>query len=123
MSLIHTEEIPEFELMGNHMRGLATASRGAREVAVWRGLTDPGAGTPPHFHDREEVIVVLSGSGRATVDGEELPLAAGDVLIAPANVVHQLVAGGETLDAIAVMPLGTRTFLPDGEELIAPWAE
>jgi hypothetical protein len=42
-----------------------------------------------------------------------------------ANRLHQLSgpAAGEPLDAIAAMPIGTRTFLPDGEELQAPWAE
>lgn len=49
----------------------------------------------------------------------------GDVVIVPARKLHQLFGplDGEPLDAIAVMPLGTRTFLPDGEELQAPWAE
>jgi quercetin dioxygenase-like cupin family protein len=107
------------------MRGLATPRRGAAEVAVWRGVTDPGASTPPHTHDHEEVLVVLSGSGSASMEGERVELAPGDVVIVPARKLHQLFgpAAGEPLDAIAVMPLGTRTFLPDGEELQAPWAE
>ena len=110
--------------MGNHMSGLATASRGATEVAVWRGVTDPGAGTPPHRHDREEVIVVLAGSAKLTIEGEAFSLGPGDVAIAPPDVLHQLINdGSEPLDALAAMPLGTRTFLPDGEELQAPWSE
>jgi quercetin dioxygenase-like cupin family protein len=125
MGVVRAAEISEFELMGNHMRGLATPSRGAAEVAVWRGVTEPGASTPPHTHDHEEVLVVLAGSGRVTMDGEEVEVWAGDVVIVPAGKLHRLFgpADGEPLDAIAVMPLGTRTFLPDGEELQAPWAE
>jgi quercetin dioxygenase-like cupin family protein len=125
MGVVRAADIPEFELMGNHMRGLATPSRGAAEVAVWRGITEPGATTPPHTHDHEEVLVVLAGSGSASMDGEQVEVSPGDVLIVPPNKVHQLLgpADGEPLDAIAVMPIGTRTFLPDGEELQAPWAE
>jgi quercetin dioxygenase-like cupin family protein len=125
MGVVRAADIPEFELMGNHMRGLATPSRGAAEVAVWRGVTEPGAATPPHTHDREEVLVVLAGSGRASMDGEQVEVSAGDVLIVAPNTLHQLFgpADGEPLDAIAAMPIGTRTFLPDGEELQAPWAE
>jgi quercetin dioxygenase-like cupin family protein len=125
MGVVRDADIPEFELMGNHMRGLATPSRGAAEVAVWRGVTEPGATTPPHKHDHEEVLVVLSGSGSASMDGEQMDVSPGDVLIVPPNKLHQLFgpADGEPLDAIAVMPIGTRTFLPDGEELQAPWAE
>ena len=58
MGVVRAADISEFELMGNHMRGLATPSRGAAEVAVWRGVTEPGATTPPHKHDHEEVLVV-----------------------------------------------------------------
>lgn len=125
MGVVREADIPEFELMGNHMRGLATPSRGAAEVAVWRGITEPGATTPPHTHDHEEVLVVLAGSGSASMDGEQVDVSPGDVLIVPPNKLHQLFgpADGEPLDAIAVMPIGTRTFLPDGEELQAPWAE
>jgi quercetin dioxygenase-like cupin family protein len=125
MGVVRAADIPEFELMGNHMRGLATPSRGAAEVAVWRGVTEPGATTPPHTHDHEEVLVVLAGSGSASMDGEQVEVSPGDVLIVPPKTLHQLhgPAEGEPLDAIAVMPIGTRTFLPDGEELQAPWSE
>jgi mannose-6-phosphate isomerase-like protein (cupin superfamily) len=56
---------------------------------------------------------------------EQVEVSPGDVVIVPPNTLHQLLgpADGEPLDAVAVMPLGTRTFLPDGEELQAPWAE
>jgi mannose-6-phosphate isomerase-like protein (cupin superfamily) len=125
MGVVRAADISEFELMGNHMRGLATPSRGAAEVAVWRGVTEAGASTPPHTHDHEEVIVVLAGSGSASMDGDQVDISPGDVVIVPARTLHQLFgpAAGEPLDAIASMPLRTRTFLPDGEELQAPWAD
>jgi quercetin dioxygenase-like cupin family protein len=67
MAVVRGSEYKEFELMGNHMLGLATRGRGALEVAVWRSRTDPGATTPPHYYDHEEVIVILSGSGKAKI--------------------------------------------------------
>jgi quercetin dioxygenase-like cupin family protein len=43
---------------------------------------------------------------------------AGDVLVLPPNTVHAFVAlGDKTLEAIGITPAGTRTFLPDGQEL------
>jgi quercetin dioxygenase-like cupin family protein len=125
MAVIQSSEYQEFELMGNHMLGLATLSRGANEVAVWRGRTDPGAGTPPHYHDHEEVIVILSGSGRVKIEGNEVAVSSRDVAIVPPLVRHELVADnqGEGLDAIAVLPAGTKTYLPNGEELELPWAK
>ena len=124
MAVIRAADVESFELMGNHMRGLATPTRGAAEVAVWRGSMEPGAATPPHTHDREEVVVVLAGAGSASMNGERVDVAPGDVLIVPPNTLHQLFATkGEAFDGLAVMPLGTRTFTPDGEELETPWAE
>jgi quercetin dioxygenase-like cupin family protein len=69
-------------------------------------------------------MTVIRGSGSASLNRERVIIAPGDVLIVPPNTPHQLSAtGGETLDGLAVMPLGTRTFTPDGEELETPWAE
>jgi len=124
MAVIRSSEYTEFELMGNHMLGLATLSRGAKEVAVWRGRTEPGAKTPLHYHDHEEVIVILSGSGKVKVEEDEVAVSSGDVAIVPPHVRHELSAdeGGEGIDAIAVLLAGTKTYLPDGQELDLPWA-
>jgi quercetin dioxygenase-like cupin family protein len=124
MAMIRGSEYTEFELMGNHMLGLATRGRGAQEVVVWRGRTDPGAATPPHYHDHEEVIVILSGSGKVKIKGDQVLVSSGDVVIVPPRTHHELVADeqGEGLDAIAVLPAGTKTYLPNGEELELPWA-
>ena len=45
-----------------------------------------GAGVPfVHYHkNNEEIYIILSGKGKAVVDGEEIALAAGDIVrIAP----------------------------------------
>ena len=124
MAVIRWSEYKEFELMGNHMLGLATRGRGAQEVAVWRGRTDPGAATPPHYHDHEEVLVILSGSGKVKIQGDQVLVSGGDVVIVPPRTHHELAADeqGEGLEAIAVLPAGTKTYLPNGEELELPWA-
>src|SRR6516164_10532785 len=114
MAVIRGSEYKEFELMGNHMRGLATRGRGAQEVAVWRGRTDPGAATPPHKHDHEEVLVILSGSGKVKIQGDQVLVSSGDVVIVPPRTHHELAADeqGEGLDAIAVLPAGTKNNIP-----------
>ena len=42
-----------------HMPLLGTRRRGAQEPPARRGRTDPGVATPPHYHDHEEVFVIL----------------------------------------------------------------
>jgi quercetin dioxygenase-like cupin family protein len=51
-------------------------------------------------------------------------VSSGDVVIVPPHTHHELAADerGEGLDAIAVLPAGTKTYLPNGEELELPWA-
>ena len=114
MAVIRGSEYKEFELMGNHMLGLATRGRGAQEVPVWRGRSDPGAATPPHYHDHEEVLVILSGSGKVKIQGDQVLVSSGDVVIVPPRTHHELAADeqGEGLDAIAVLPAGTKNNIP-----------
>jgi quercetin dioxygenase-like cupin family protein len=105
MGVIHSEELPVHELPGNRLRGLATRSRGSSEVALWNHALEPGAESPPHWHDHDQVIYVLAGRGRIVVGDEEGALSAGDVVVAPARILHQVrAAADEGLDTLVAMP-------------------
>lgn len=98
--------------------GLATPSRGAGEVSVIRQRQEPGAAGPPHLHDREEVLVQLSGSARVAVGEEVFELSPGDAPVVPADAEHRVEGVGEWL---IVAPAGVRFFFPaDGRE-VSPW--
>ncbi|MBL8466445.1 cupin domain-containing protein [Methyloversatilis discipulorum] len=107
-------------MQGNHIAGVATPGSGARQIEMWRGRMEAGAATPPHRHSGEEVVLILSGSGRATVDGQEVRYAAGDTLILPANAVHQIFAESDS-EFVSAMPLGDTVALPDGTVMSLPW--
>jgi len=107
-------------MQGNHIAGVATPGSGARQIEMWRGRMEAGAATPPHRHSGEEVVLILSGSGRATVDGQEVRYAAGDTLILPANAVHQIFAESDS-EFVSAMPLGDTVALPDGTVMNLPW--
>lgn len=107
-------------LGGSHVAGVATPGRGSRQIEMWVGRMDAGASTPPHTHDTEEVVHVLSGSGWVTLDGREIAYQAGDTLILPAGIVHQLVAETES-GYVAAMPVGGTIRLPYGEVIDLPW--
>lgn len=107
-------------MQGNHIAGVATPGSGARQVEMWRGHMEAGSATPPHRHSGEEVVLFLTGSGRATVDGQAVRYAAGDTLILPANAVHQIFAETES-SFVSAMPLGDTVSLPDGTVMELPW--
>jgi quercetin dioxygenase-like cupin family protein len=118
-------DVREFELQGNRMYGLATPSRGARQIEVWLSRVEPEAETPVHSHSDEEVIVVLRGRGEARRIGRETTtFEAPCALILRANELHQLAnTGREVLELIASMPTGTRIFDQHGVEMALPWRE
>ena len=124
MPISRDADVEAHERFGNFMQGLATPSRGAGEVMVWRTRVAPGGGPPVHKHDHEEVVVIVSGTGTfEEADGTVHPFGPGDTLFAPAGTVHELKADdGVAVEWIACMPTGTKTFKADGEELPTPWA-
>jgi quercetin dioxygenase-like cupin family protein len=122
--VIPAADIVEHERGGNRMSGLATPSRGAAELMVWRTVLAPGGAPPPHSHDHEEICVVLRGTGVVREPGSrESRFGPGDVIVAPAGAVHEVRADdGVECEWVAALPAGTRTFRADGSELEIPWA-
>jgi mannose-6-phosphate isomerase-like protein (cupin superfamily) len=115
-------EVQEFALAGNHMYGLATPRRGAREVEVW---LDPEAETPAHSHSAEEIVVVLRGRGEVRrIGAETVTFEAPCTLTLPALELHQIAnTGREILELIAAMPAGSRIYDQYGIEMALPWRE
>ena len=108
---------------GNFAGGVATPGRGAEEVSVIRQRQSPGAANPPHLHDREEVMIVLTGTVKVTIAKEETELSAGDALIVPANTMHRIETIGEAEAGwLLAAPAGVRFLFSDGREASPAWA-
>jgi quercetin dioxygenase-like cupin family protein len=74
----------------------------------------PGKGVPRHTHTREdEALFVLSGELEASVGDEIFTLRAGETLIAPRNIPHQLRNSGSVPNHYLIMfsPAGFEEFL------------
>lgn len=64
---------------------------------------EPGRGTWLHKHDYDEVVYVIAGRSKWTVDGEEREAAAGDILIVKAGEPHKFMnVGSDTLRQIDI---------------------
>jgi quercetin dioxygenase-like cupin family protein len=120
MAIHRRDDERPFALHGSHIAGLATPGRGAAQVEVWRSTVEAGSCTPPHRHDTEEVVVVLRGTGRATIDDVEVRYQPGDTLILPAGRLHQIFADTDG-EYLAAMPLGSSITAPDGAVMDLPW--
>ena len=88
----------------------------------------PGKGVPRHTHTREdEALFVLSGELEASVGDEIFTLRAGETLIAPRNIPHQLHNSGNIANHYLIMfsPAGFEKFLkatsvPAPADAVAP---
>ena len=94
MNILSHSAIPVYSLPGLQHQTIASKSDGTHAMEAWKQALAPGAATPPHFHECEEVIYILQGMGEIAIEGETVPFAADCTLILPPLQVHQITNTG-----------------------------
>jgi len=101
----------------------ASTADGLQHLSVWRQTLAPGAASPPHQHDCDEVVLCLAGQGEVHVGGQVHRFGADSTVALPKAAPHQIFNVGEVpLQIVAVLsatPVGT--WLPDGQPIDLPW--
>jgi quercetin dioxygenase-like cupin family protein len=101
----------------------AGQDQGLSQLSLWRQTLAPGACTPPHSHDCDEVVLCQAGWGELHIDGQVQRFGADSLVVLPRGVPHQLFNVGpmamEIIGVFGASPVGT--FGPDGEALALPW--
>lgn len=101
---------------------IAAPSTGAREASVWRVEIPAGTEALPHELTREELIVVLSGTARASVGDDIDEVGPGGAIVVPPDTPFSLTAvGPDPLVALAFLPVGGQARMPGGEPFTPPW--
>lgn len=63
-----------------------------------------------HVHDAEEIVTILEGQGEATVKSESSSVSAGELVVMPKDVRHDLANTGSTdLKAVGYFPASSVT--------------
>jgi mannose-6-phosphate isomerase-like protein (cupin superfamily) len=124
VQVIDNATIPVATLPGIEHRTLAGSAAGLSHLSVWKQAVAPGAATPPHFHDCEEVVLIERGSGEVRAAcGTTLQVKAGETVLIPTGEYHQIANTGRDPLAIvgifASTPVGT--FAPEGTRMELPW--
>jgi quercetin dioxygenase-like cupin family protein len=122
MPVIAPTDAPVFTTDGATITGLASPSRGARDVAAWRVRLDADSPSPRHSLDREEVLVVLEGAVTARFSDREETAPAGGALIVAPGEEFELVARDRPAEAVCMLPVGGRAIV-DGAAMTPPWAQ
>jgi quercetin dioxygenase-like cupin family protein len=90
---LHESDVEELDIPGRRLRWLvADGGLKAENCSVCVIRVAPGDKVwPAHSHpEGEEVIYIMTGSGRVLVDGEVSPVRAGSVVLFPRGKPHML---------------------------------
>jgi len=66
-----------------------------------------GAVVPEHHHESEQITYILEGALKFEIEGKEIVVGKGQVLLIPSNVPHRAVALEDTLDLDIFSPIRT----------------
>ncbi len=102
--VIHESDAAALDLPGRSLRWLVNADLlGAQHLSMCVIEVQPGQTVrPAHSHPNgEEVIYILSGTGRVMVSGEVSPVRAGCAVLFPQGEIHMLQNSGDMLMKVA----------------------
>ena len=101
----------------------AGSNEGLEQLSIWRQTLAPGAATPPHSHDCDEVVICQSGQGEVHLDGDSYCFGPGNTVILRKDQLHQIFNVGSTpLEILGVFgATPVNVFLPSREKLELPW--
>jgi mannose-6-phosphate isomerase-like protein (cupin superfamily) len=122
MPVIRAAQSVVHQMHGTSFTSYASPARGSRELCAWRIEIPGGTEGVPHHVSREEVLYVLSGTLRVTVDGDAADATAGDVILVPAAVQFGVSnQTGSPATAWVTTTVGFAGVLPDGSWFTPPW--
>ena len=123
MPLISPADAPTFTVAGSTFVGLASPLRGAAENAVWVVALAPATSITPDRLTREHIIVGIEGRVLALVEDEKYVVTAGSALIVPPKLKFCLTNTGKNrFLGLAILPVGGRSVIADGEPVLLPWS-
>lgn len=109
-------EVPKENVTPTIARQIVT---GAQAMAGMVTL-QKGSYVPKHSHESEQLTYVLEGALRLVVDGQDILVSAGEILVIPAWVEHDATAVEDTVELDIFSPIrkdwldGTDTYFQAG---------
>ena len=122
MPVIRARDTAVHQMHGTTFHAYASPARGSSELCAWRIEVPAHSSGVAHRVTREEVLYILGGALRATIDGQPGDASAGDVVLVPAGSVLRI--GNDTAEPAAAWvttSAGLAAVLPDGSWVSPPW--
>ena len=124
-NIVYEELVEMKALPGRDLRWLFTPENGVSESFSFNVVVIKPGNTvkPAHSHpNHEELIYVVSGEGKACIDGEVYPIHSGTAVLFPKKSIHMLRNSGNVDMKVACffMPQATMADYTFHEEVIFP---
>ena len=97
----------------------------AESTTVWEQWIPPQGHIPPHYHEVEEVLVILSGEISITLDNTTSIVQKPATILIPKQKVHSLEPHGPNeVHLLAFFPITSpKIIAPDGTLRPMPWED
>lgn len=125
MTVFYHESLPVHTVPRIQTRILVGDSSSATATTIWEQWIDPGGHIPLHYHEVEEVLILLAGSVELVMGAnQETVQAPATILVAP-QLVHGLQhTGSEQVHLLAMFPdKSPQIFDPTGKLRPLPWED
>ena len=131
MPVLHAADAVVHQLHGSVFTSFASPARGSRELCAWRLEVPPGSRGVPHTISKEEILLILSGTLRVTLDGAPASADArpadarpGDAVLVPAGAQLQVDNPGPA-PAVAwvTTSVGLEATMAGGAAIRPPWTQ
>lgn len=122
MPVIQASQAAVHEMHGTTFTSYARPASGSRELCAWRVEIPGRSNGVAHQVSREEVLYLISGSVRVTIDDDSADAGAGDAIVVPAGARFRVDnLADEPMTAWVTTTPGFGAFMPDGSWLTPPW--
>ncbi|PZS18926.1 MAG: cupin domain-containing protein [Pseudonocardiales bacterium] len=122
MSVVRAADAVDHHVHGSTFSSYVAPSRGSAQLCAWRLSVPADLAGVAHRPTREEVLLILDGEVRVTVDGEQANLTAGDVVMVPPDSELRLDGGPRGATAWVTTTAGLEAVMADGTRFAPPWA-
>ncbi|CAL9398789.1 cupin domain-containing protein [Streptomyces sp. enrichment culture] len=123
MPVIRSSDATTHEIHGARFVSYANPRTGSRELCAWRGEIPAGTKAPAHTVSREEILLLLIGELRVTLDDVTDHLTAGDTLIInPGATLTVENPTAHTAITWVTTSVGLEAHTSDGTRITPPWA-
>jgi quercetin dioxygenase-like cupin family protein len=123
MPVIRPTDAVSFEMHGSRFLSYVSPSRGGNELCAWQLSVPAGLRGVAHRPTKEEILLVLEGELRVTVDGDSSALERGDAVLVSAGSELRVDAGPTGAIAWVTTTPGLEAVTADGSRISPPWAQ